>query len=477
MQVSIPLFYIAFVHAFLIFLAMPTMFFPLLIALAYDYYARKQQSKVINFPNEHLSEQEVEKRKCKKDGPRIRGRGRSKYRGVHWRKDGEHWVAQYSLAHKGEKNVYLGFFKSAEHAAMAFDFKARKRGRPECDLNFPYEHPTEEQIKQWMTNTSRYTMTAPGRIKSSEYRGVSYCKPRHAWEAQCGITRVVKGMGKQKGKVRLGTFSHEKEAALAYDRLCRKFGVHEKELNFPRNHQLLKEVRLFDNECYFCFHKSPTDPVATPCNHVFCRACIVSWLEKSCSGSCPCCKMLGLKKDALRSVTLVSWPKTLDHATTPKRKRKDEKKQPHVTDADATTADNSSSCSEMSDDDDVAQTGSPDSTQDRKIVHKTADIRINPESKQNEAHEHSSDSVRDQTSPQDSKRRRGHEDKTGSGTDQTPKKRQATSGTSKLAASLTKSPVIPTKRKRQLKYPIGTRFMKVRIFIGSIQLLVINLSV
>jgi hypothetical protein len=29
------------------------------------------------------------------------------------------------------------------------------------------------------------------------------------------------------------------------------YGVPEKELNFPRDGQL-KEVRLFDNECYFC---------------------------------------------------------------------------------------------------------------------------------------------------------------------------------------------------------------------------------
>jgi hypothetical protein len=33
-------------------------------------------------------------------------------------------MARYSLAHKGEKNINLGAFETAEYAAMAFDFEA-----------------------------------------------------------------------------------------------------------------------------------------------------------------------------------------------------------------------------------------------------------------------------------------------------------------------------------------------------------------
>jgi Zinc finger, C3HC4 type (RING finger) len=154
-----------------------------------------------------------------------------------------------------------------------------------------------------------------GRKKSSQYRGVTWSKTTHAWNAQCGISKVLIGMKEKTKIVFLGGFYHEKEAALAFDRACRKFGVPEKELNFPRN-QLLNKVRLFDDECYFSCQKNPTDPVATPCNHVFCKTCISSWLEEQWpNGSCPCCKITNLKKDALRPVTLVPWPVEPDRVT------------------------------------------------------------------------------------------------------------------------------------------------------------------
>jgi hypothetical protein len=103
----------------------------------------------------------------------------------------------------------------------------------------------------------------------------------------------------------MGTYAHEKDAALVFDRVCRKYGVPEKELNFPRDGQL-KEVRLFDNECYFCCQERPTDPVATPCNHIFCRPCVSMWLTGTKKG--PCCQMPVTSEKALRPVDLVPWP-------------------------------------------------------------------------------------------------------------------------------------------------------------------------
>ena len=137
-------------------------------ALAYDCYARTRSCNVLNFPNEHLSEDEIEKRKSKRNVKPARGHGKSRYRGVHWQKNRKRWMARYSLAHKGAKNINLGAFETAEYAAMAFDFEARKRGRPEGDLNFPNEHPAEEQIEQWKTNTGHYTLMGCGRKKSSQ---------------------------------------------------------------------------------------------------------------------------------------------------------------------------------------------------------------------------------------------------------------------------------------------------------------------
>jgi Ring finger domain/AP2 domain len=397
---------------------------------------------VINFPNERLTEKEIEKRKSKhydnSNGAPTRGHGKSKYRGVHWQKNRKRWMARYTLSHKGEKNINLGAFETAEYAAMAFDFEARKRGRPECDLNFPDKHPTEEQIEQWKTNTAHYSMMRSGRKKTSQYRGV--CKAGSLWHAQSNIIKVVNGMGKETGPVSLGFFYHEEEAGLAFDRACRKFGVPEKELNFPRNHHLLKEVRLFDNECYFCFQTSPTDPVATPCNHVFCRPCISSWLEQSPNGACPCCKMSGVKEDALRSVTLVPWPVKPEDGKPRKRKRKDE--EDHT----------NSNSSDTDKDDDDGQTGPPSDAEQEEKIKKTG-------SKQkDDAHddEYSSDDDASEN------------DQAGGTADsqQWPKRRRALRSciqrTTRHAASLGKNPGRAALR-RQPKYPVGTRFIKVRI--------------
>jgi hypothetical protein len=277
-------------------------------ALAHDFYARKEHRMDINFQNEQISEADIQQRRTTQCREGVPPSGKSKFRGVHWQVNRKRWMARYTLSHRGEKNINLGSFDDARYAALAFDAEARKRGRPGGDLNFPGEHPSDSQIEEWKMNTTHYSMMGSSSKKSSQYRGVTFRKTEQTWHVQINIKKIVEGMGKTKGPVSFGSYAHEKQAALVYDWNCRRFGIIEKELNFPRDDsQQLKEVRLFDDECYFCHRESPTDPVATPCNHIFCRACVVPSLQSS--GGCPCCQRPIVSEDELRPVELVPWPK------------------------------------------------------------------------------------------------------------------------------------------------------------------------
>ena len=289
-------------------------------ALAHDFYARKAgDTHLINFRNERISEKEIEKRKTKQHGRFLRTKGKSKYRGVHWQKNRKRWMARYSLAHKGEKHINLGAFAEAEYAAMAFDAEARKRGRPDSHLNFPEEHPTEAQIESWKMNTTHYTLMGARNKSSSQYRGVSKQKGTELWNVQCNINKVLQGIGRAKGPAHFGRYQDEIQAALVFDRICRRFGVAEKELNFPRDNQDQKEVRLFDDECYFCHKTSPENPIATPCNHVFCGGCMTEWLDTH--QDCPCCHREPISIEDLRPVELVPWQEEVKKG---KKKRKRE---------------------------------------------------------------------------------------------------------------------------------------------------------
>jgi len=275
-------------------------------ALAHDVFARKSGLQV-NFDDERITEEDIEGLRTSDESKRETPvKGKCKYRGVHWQKNRKRWMARYSLSKKGEKHVNLGAFLEAKHAALAFDAEARRRGRPDSALNFPNEHPTDDQIEAWNMNTAHYSMMGSQRALTSQYRGVCVEKGGGKYRVRVNIKRIVEGYGKTKGPVCLGLYHFEKQAALQYDRVCRQYGVPEKELNFPRN-MPLAEVRLFDNECYICHSDKPVDPVATSCNHIFCRSCIQKWSESH--KHCACCSSELDAESDLRSVTLVPWPK------------------------------------------------------------------------------------------------------------------------------------------------------------------------
>jgi len=331
-------------------------------ALAHDFYARLAGNDDINFRNEQIDENEILKRKTSYTSrTSLKTRGKSKFRGVHWQINRKRWMARYTLAHRGEKNINLGSFENARHAALAFDAEARKRGRPNKDLNFPDEHPTAAQIESWKMNTTHYSMMGSGRKKSSQYRGVTRQKTSRSkpWHVQINIKKVLIGCGRPKGPAGFGSYKYEKQAALVFDRICRQYGVPEKELNFPRNASLNK-VRLFDDECYFCNRQNPTDPVSTPCNHVFCRECILASLQSS--DKCPCCQTPNLTQSSLNPVTLIPW----HDSTKPGEEEEDNNgNQTDESEEDA-DANNSSGLNDVVHSSDVSKQTSESSEDERK---------------------------------------------------------------------------------------------------------------
>jgi hypothetical protein len=275
-------------------------------ALAYDVYAR-QKGRPVNFTSDKISEAEMKQRTQDTSTEAESVNQRSRFTGVYWRKKPERWVARFPARHTTSKYISLGTFLKAEHAALAYDAEARKHGWPAANLNFPASHASRISIEEWKMKALQFAMMKPEHEKTSRYRGVTVKPNQHncRFHVRVNIKKVFVGLGKRKGPVSVGCYPDERQAALAYDQVCRKYGVPEKELNFPRDREL-REVRLFDDECYFCCQKRPTDPVATPCNHVFCRSCVNKWLGRA--KQCPCCQTPVPSESALRSVDLVSHP-------------------------------------------------------------------------------------------------------------------------------------------------------------------------
>ena len=62
---------------------------------------------------------------------------------------------------------------------------------------------------------------------------------------------------------------------------------------------LSDKIELLEKECLVCY-ESLRDPLRTPCNHVYCAACIRDWLSRGRS-VCPYCKQ-NVAVDDLQSV-------------------------------------------------------------------------------------------------------------------------------------------------------------------------------
>lgn len=163
-------------------------------ALAHDVSARRRGDPV-NFKAERITEAEM-KQSMTSQQDRLASipiKGKSQYRGAHWQKNRENWMARYTLSHLGQKDINLGAFVEAKHAALAFGSEARKRNRSNTHLNFPDMHPTDADIKSWKMNGPDYSMMGSGHKKTSQYRGA--CLSNKKLHVQINIQKVVTGYG------------------------------------------------------------------------------------------------------------------------------------------------------------------------------------------------------------------------------------------------------------------------------------------
>ena len=168
------------------------------------------------------------------------GHGASKLMGVSWQKNRKRWMARYSR-HRSKsapksKHINLGAFHEAKHAGLAWDAEARRHGRTLTQLNFPDEEPSDWQIANW--KVLRYKNFKKHGRSTSKFRGVCICtndtKGRAVYCVQVNIKEVKRRMGwKKPGPARIGNYRDEVAAALAFDSVCRQWGVDEAELNFP----------------------------------------------------------------------------------------------------------------------------------------------------------------------------------------------------------------------------------------------------
>ncbi|WOH06169.1 hypothetical protein DCAR_0625592 [Daucus carota subsp. sativus] len=127
-----------------------------------------------------------------------------------WDKDS--WTTQHK---KKGRQIYLGAYENEDLAAHAYDLAALKYWGPTTALNFPaslYEKEIEK-----MSNLTKEEYVATLKRKSrgfsrgaSEYRGVAKHHAKGKWEAR------IKVIGEKRYRY-LGTFTTEKEAAIAYD--------------------------------------------------------------------------------------------------------------------------------------------------------------------------------------------------------------------------------------------------------------------
>jgi TPR repeat protein len=163
-------------------------------AKAYDKAARAHHGEKaqrfrmqLNFPTEKEQAAEEAAEEAKQQRWIKCVEARSTYRGVHWDKSNNKWVAR--IRYDGKRRT-LGCFKDEEEAARAYDRAARAQHGEKSQLNFPAEGES-------------------GSRKSSKYRGVCWHKSSNKWKVQLYYD------GKHH---HLGCFEDEEEAAKAYDR-------------------------------------------------------------------------------------------------------------------------------------------------------------------------------------------------------------------------------------------------------------------
>lgn len=139
----------------------------------------------------------------------------SRFKGVSWNAARYVWEAELTF---DNHPVYLGQFASEIQAAQAYNDGALRYFGEFASLNIiNKDTPDDVRYRQGKAIKSSRT---------SKYRGVSFCKKRHAWTADIQVNGQ---------RFRLGGFATEEEAAREYDRVALEQRGSVALLNFPNN--------------------------------------------------------------------------------------------------------------------------------------------------------------------------------------------------------------------------------------------------
>lgn len=139
----------------------------------------------------------------------------SRFKGVSWNSRDHLWDARL---HTEYRTINLGQFTSEIQAALAYNQAAIEHFGEFASLN---------TISEDTVDDVRYRQGKPSATaRTSQYRGVSFCKRRQKWTAEF----MVNGQ-----RFRLGGFDSEIAAAKAYDQVALQHRGVKALLNFPKD--------------------------------------------------------------------------------------------------------------------------------------------------------------------------------------------------------------------------------------------------
>jgi hypothetical protein len=142
-----------------------------------------------------------------------------KYKGVCFNKPSKSYLAQIG---KNGHQLCLGYFRTAEAAALAYDKKCREMFGDDCITNFSLEKYNE--LLESFGGVIKSNGERKHESKTSKYRGVSYHKPSHSWQSR---------FYNDSKDIHLGYFPTSEEAAMAYDKKAFSLLGSRARLNFP----------------------------------------------------------------------------------------------------------------------------------------------------------------------------------------------------------------------------------------------------
>lgn len=131
-----------------------------------------------------------------RDNARNKGLSKSNtsgYKGVSYNKSRNKWSA-YILR---DDSYHIGYFDTAEEAANAYDYYAKKFYGDFARLNFPDKEPVKPKHREYTT----------------KYRGVYWCKRDKVFRSQIQVN---------KKRYTLGSFKTAEAAALAYNKKAKE---------------------------------------------------------------------------------------------------------------------------------------------------------------------------------------------------------------------------------------------------------------